>query len=30
MLVCVTEVISREEIDVLVEALDEASQEVGR
>jgi glycine dehydrogenase subunit 1 len=30
MLVCVTEVISREEIDALVDALVEASQEVGR
>jgi glycine dehydrogenase subunit 1 len=30
MLACVTEVVSREEIDAFVDALDEASQEVGR
>jgi hypothetical protein len=29
MLLCVTEVLSRIEIDALVEALDEAAQEVG-
>ncbi len=29
MLLCVTEVISREEIDALVEALAEAAKEVG-